>query len=416
MFPRLEKSYRIINESNPCNQRSKAEEGDFRQLMIRSPILNDRTCYVSSCHAHTETQDILGSLIIKMPLHQIDTSIAESTRDFFMLAAASTLLLVFVLIYFTHQKIKHPLKAILTASEGVARGNDSMRLEIKPDLLDDMRVVSLAFNNMLDKLNIANEALKEWSEQLEFKVEEKTAELSQIQGELIHIEKMASLGKLSSSVAHEINNPLTGVLTFTKLVHKQLKKETLPGETKMMMLKYLTIIEDETKRCGGIVNGLLDFSQKHQDDFQNKSLNTILKNTYELMQHQMKLANINFTQDCKAKADLIFCNENQIKQACVAMLVNAREAIAVSGNISIESENPDNQHILIRISDTGIGIKQELIKHIFEPFFSAKSKANSIGLGLSIVHGIVENHKGKIEVHSQLGSGTSLSILFPLVV
>jgi two-component system NtrC family sensor kinase len=413
MFPGEQKSYRIIDETSACSM-SESKKG-HRQLLIRSPIYNERSCYLSSCHAHSETDVVLGSLIIKVPLLDLDMAVVKSSREFFLFATISTLLLVFFLILFTRKNIKNPLKAIINASEAVAKGDKTMRLEIKSDLMDDMRMVSVAFNNMLDNLNLANKELENWSAQLEYKVQKKSEELSEIQNELIHVERIASLGKLSSSVAHEINNPLSGVLTYTKLVHKQLSNLDLDDNAKEPMLKYLKVIEAETKRCGDIVKGLLDFSRKDQENFENKRLHKILKDTYDLMAHQMKMANINFYTDFSAQSDLIFCSENQIKQACVAVLVNASEAVTENGEVMIKTLNPDKDHIRFEISDNGVGIAPTDMAHIFEPFFSAKPKASGIGLGLAIVHGIVQSHKGKIEIESELGKGTTLSIILPLV-
>jgi two-component system NtrC family sensor kinase len=273
----------------------------------------------------------------------------------------------------------------------------------------------MAFNNMLDNLNKANKELENWSHQLEYKVQKKSEELSEIQSELIHVERIASLGKLSSSVAHEINNPLSGVLTYTKLVHKQLSKIDLDVKTKESILKYLTVIENETKRCGDIVKGLLDFSRKDQKDFENKNLHIILNDTYKLLSHQMKMANINFYTDFTATSDIIHCSETQIKQACVAILVNASEAVVENGEILMKTRNSDSEHIKLEIIDNGVGIASADIPHIFEPFFSAKQKASGIGLGLAIVHGIIQNHHGKIEIDSELGRGTKLTITLPLV-
>ncbi len=413
MFPGKEKSYRIITQRSACNM-SKSGNG-HRQLMIRSPIFNEKSCYLSSCHAHNESDEVLGSLIIKLPLHDLDSAVTKSSKDFFLLAAIATLFLISFLILFTRKKIKDPLNAIINASEAVAKGDKTMRIEIKPDLLDDMRLVSMAFNNMLNNLNLANKELENWSHQLEYKVQKKSEELSEIQNELIHVERIASLGKLSSSVAHEINNPLSGVLTYTKLVHKNLSKLDVEGKAKDSMLKYLKVIEAETKRCGDIVNGLLDFSRKDQQNFENKPLHKILKDTYDLMAHQMKMANINFYTDFSARSDLIYCSENQIKQACVAILVNASEAVSENGEILIKTLNPDDSHVRIEISDNGVGIAAQDIPHIFEPFYSAKQKVSGIGLGLAIVHGIVQSHKGKIEIDSEPGRGTTLSIILPLI-
>ena len=231
----------------------------------------------------------------------------------------------------------------------------------------------------------------------------------------MHVERLASLGKLSSSVAHEINNPLSGILIYAKLLLKQASNPELYATRRESMIKHLRLIESETKRCGDIVKGLLDFSRKDQNDFEPKHLHEILKETYELMTHPIKIANIGFNQDFSANVDLIYCNPNQIKQACIAILVNASEAIKENGEIMIRTKNPDEDTICIEISDNGLGIAEEDISHIFEPFFSTKQDVSGIGLGLAIVHGIIQNHKGRIHVNSELGHGTTISVNLPLI-
>ena len=413
MFPRKEKSYRIFDVKSECSMNQN--DNSHRHLLIRSPILNEKSCYTSSCHAHKESDEVLGFLIIKMPLNDLDNAVEKSSAKFYLLATFTTLLLVLILILFTRKKIKNPLNDIIKASIAVANGNKSTRLEIKPNQLDDMRMVSQAFNDMLDNLQSATEELQNWSQQLEYKVQKKSEELGAAQNELIHIERIASLGKLSSSVAHEINNPLSGILIYTKLIYKQLSNPDLYAAKKDSILKHLKLIENETKRCGEIVKGLLDFSRKEQEDFESKHLHKILQETYDLMSHPIKIANISFLTDFTAKSDLISCSPNQIKQACVAILVNASEAVLENGEIVISTKNPDGDTIKIEISDNGIGIPGDDIPHIFEPFFSTKHDTSGIGLGLAIVHGIVKSHNGKIEVKSELGKGTSISITLPLI-
>lgn len=408
MFPVMEKSFRIINVDNECDMCD--QEQDHRMLMIKSPILNEPSCYTNSCHAHEETEELLGSLIIRIPLDDLDASVQKTL----FVAGLTTLMLISFLLFFTRRQIRRPLKEIIKASEAVAVGDRNIRLETAPSQLNDVRMVSSAFNKMLDNLQAATAELENWSQQLEYKVQKKSEEISEIQNELIHIERIASLGKLSSSVAHEINNPLSGVLTYTKLVHKQLSKLELGDQEKKSMLKYLKVIEDETKRCGDIVKGLLDFSRSDKVDFKPYHLHRLLKETYKLIEHQMKIENILFQLDFSATRDLILCNGNQIKQAGIAILMNASEAIMENGIILIRTKNPDDAHIVVEITDNGSGIAPEDIPQIFEPFFSTKVKASGIGLGLAIVHGIVQNHNGKIDVHSKLGKGTTISIQLPL--
>ncbi len=414
MFSPNEKSYRIIDVNSECSMNHN--NSNNRYLLIKSPIKNSSSCYESSCHAHSQSDKILGSLIIKIPLKTLDAALLKSTTDYFLMAALMTILLVLFLIFFTRKKIKDPLNALIKASVAVARGDKSTRLVISPNQLSDMTMVSKAFNNMLDNLQKATNELQNWSQQLEYKVQKKSEELGQAHSELINIERIASLGKLSLSVAHEINNPLSGILVYTKLVYKQLNIQELDPIKKESMLKHLKLIENETKRCGDIVKGLLDFSRKNQDGFEPKHLHEILHDIVELMAHPMKIANINFLSDFSANPEIIFCSPNQIKQACVAILVNASEAVSENGEVLIRTYNPDNEHIRIDISDDGTGIPEQDIPHIFEPFFSTKEDASGIGLGLAIVHGIIQNHKGRIDVISERGKGTTISITLPLII
>lgn len=408
MFPRNEVCFRTINMDSECAMSER--EHDYRLLLIRTPILNEPSCYTNVCHAHQEADEVLGSLVIRIPLEELDANLNKSL----VLAVLATMILVTLLIFFTRTRIRKPLNEIIKASEAVSKGDKSTRLQIRPNQLNDIRMVSTAFNEMLDNLQSATEELQNWSQQLEYKVQKKSEELSEMQNELIHIERTASLGKLSSSVAHEINNPLAGVLTYTKLVHKHIRKLDLDDEERRSMLKYLNVIEEETKRCGDIVKGLLDFSRTDQKDFKTCHLHKLLSDTYTLIDHQMKIENISLQTNYAASKDLIQCSGNQIKQACIAVLLNASEAVLENGEIIIKTSNPDDNTIKIDIKDNGIGIDPEDIPHIFEPFYSTKEKASGIGLGLAIVHGIIQSHNGKIEVHSQVGKGTTISITLPI--
>jgi len=412
MFPRDVKASRIIELESGCSM--IRNDSQSRHLMIKSPILNRKSCYESSCHAHQASDKVLGSLIIKIPLDDLDSALRESTTDFFLLASTISILLIAILFIFTQQQIKRPLNAMFRASQAVSKGDLDTRLTTSRGQPDDVRSLAEAFNGMLDSLQAANNELENWSQQLEYKVQKKSEELSEVQNELINIERIASLGKLSLSVAHEINNPLSGILIYTKLVYKQINNQEMEQPKKDTLLRHLRLIETETKRCGDIVKGLLDFSKKDQDDFEEAGLHEILMKTYDLMLHPMKIANISFLTDLTAQSDTIYCNINQIKQACIALLVNASEAITEHGEIILRTINPDEHHIKIEIIDNGIGIPAEVIPHIFEPFFSTKHNASGIGLGLPIVHGIIQSHQGKIEVKSESGTGTTFSIVLPL--
>jgi two-component system NtrC family sensor kinase len=411
-FSSTEKSYMVVGDVPECGIHQQV--AGIRHLLIRQPILNEPSCYTAACHSHDANDKVLGSLLVSMPLNDLDAFSVESSTDFMLLALLIITVLVTFLVIFTRKRIKDPLNSIVKASEAVSSGNTSIRLEIQPNLLDDMRLVSVAFNNMLDNMDAATNELQNWSQQLEYKVQKKSEELSEAQNELIHVERIASLGKLSSSVAHEINNPLSGILVYNKLIYKQLNSAEFNHPKKDSILKNLKLIETETKRCGDIVRGLLDFSRKDREDFEPVNLHHILDETYRLMIHSIKIADISFKTDFSAVNDRVICSPNQIKQACVALVVNATEAVHEQGEIVIRTTNPDKEHVTIMVTDNGTGISKENLPHIFEPFFSTKRDTSGIGLGLSIVHGIVENHKGRIEVKSEPGQGTSIEIVLPL--
>lgn len=411
VFPRMEKAYRIIKLNSPCNYQT---EGNHRQLLIRTPILNEPSCSTAECHAHEPEEDILGALIIKMPLSKLDSAVQNSITDFYVMAVISTLILLMVLVLLTGSKIKKPLNALVEASKAVANGNVTTRVKVSEDQLDDMRLVSETFNAMLDNLQTATTELENWSHQLEYKVQKKTEELRSAQSELIQLERIASLGKLSASVAHELNNPLSGILIYTKLIYKQLDQVDLYATKKDSMLKHLRLIESETKRCGDIVKGLLDFSRKDQGTMEVVHVHKILSETFELMMHPVKMAGISFLTDFGAGKDLVKCGPNQIKQACVALIMNATEAVTQHGEIIFRTLNPDDKTIRIEIIDNGVGIATESLPHIFEPFFTTKQGVAGIGLGLAIVHGIVQRHNGKIEAFSEPGKGTSMAISLPI--
>lgn len=413
MFAFKEKSYRIIDVDSECSMNHNNTEN--RYLMIKSPVLNSRSCYESSCHAHSKDDEVLGSLMIKMPLTGLDEALQKSTTDYFLMASLMTVALVIFLILFTRKTIQKPLHSLIDASIAVSEGNKSMRLEMPPKQLSDMRMVSSAFNDMLDNLQTATDELQNWSQQLEYKVQKKSEELGQAQNELFNIERIASLGKLSLSVAHEINNPLSGILIYTKLIQKQLNNQDIDPVKKVSMLKHLRLVENETKRCGDIVKGLLDFSRKDEDGFEPRHLHELLLDTFELMSHPMKIADISFLSDFSAANDLVNCSPNQIKQACIAILVNASEAVTENGEVVFRTVNPDENHLRIEISDNGIGIAEEDISHVFEPFFTTKENKSGIGLGLAIVHGIIQSHKGRLGVKSERGKGTTMIITLPVI-
>jgi len=387
-----------------------------RELVILAPVLNQPGCTSSNCHQNEISKELLGYLEIELPLSEMDHALNQTLLKYFLIVVIFIFCFTVTLLWFAHQRIRIPLSRIMHASQEVRQGNMNLRVDISPSDLNDIKQVEEAFNKMLESIEDSNRELHQWSHDLEKKVLEKTEDLERTQSEIFHFERLASLGRLSSSVAHEINNPLAGILTYAKLVSRMLQNPELTEGSQQKILKHLDMIQSESTRCGNIVKGLLNFSREQSSEFSYLSLNTVLIETEQLIQHSFQISEVRLVSDFSAVRDQIQANRNQIIQACLAVLTNALEAIdnTASGQVTFRSYNPDNEHITVEIQDNGIGISPEDQKHIFEPFFSRKKEMSGIGLGLAVTYGIVEQHQAKVGVDSIPGVGTTIKFTFKL--
>jgi two-component system NtrC family sensor kinase len=243
-------------------------------------------------------------------------------------------------------------------------------------------------------------------------VEERTAALKDAQARLIQGEKLASLGKLSASIAHEINNPLAGILTFSKLLVRDLENETIDPATQKEALVRLRLIERETGRCSAIVRNLLDFARQRPVDLRDVDLHAALEESLHLIDHQMKLSGLDLDADLDGHP-VVRADFGQLRQAFVNILLNAVEASKRGDTVQVRTVADTTGSVLVAVTDTGIGIDEEHLQHILDPFFTTKGKGT--GLGLSVVYGIVEGLGGTIEVQSRKGHGTTVRIRLPLV-
>jgi two-component system NtrC family sensor kinase len=246
---------------------------------------------------------------------------------------------------------------------------------------------------------------------LEERVDQKTRSLQQAQEHLVQREKMASLGTLAAVVAHEINNPLSGVLTYTKLVHKMMGKDGPQAERLDDIRKYLKTMEGEIARCGDIVSNLLQFSRKSATPTEEANLNGIVERTLFLIGHKLKLQEIQLEKDFSPKMPPVLCDADQIQQALLAIFMNAVEAMPEGGVLNVATRlggvmDGGERWVQIEVTDSGVGIPPEVIGRLFDPFFTTKKEEKSVGLGLSVAHGIVKSHHGKIDVQSQPGKTT----------
>jgi signal transduction histidine kinase len=238
-------------------------------------------------------------------------------------------------------------------------------------------------------------------------------ELKETLSSLSMQEKMASLGRLSATVAHEINNPLSGILSYARLSTKVLKAKEISAETLEAVKENLSFIASEAKRCGDIAKNLLLFARRKSGKIREEHLNEILEVSTKVMDHTARLKNMELHTVLDAGDDAIQCDAGAIQQIIVALIVNAIESSAAGDKIIIGTDYHADDHIQIIVKDYGEGIRADVLPHIFEPFFSTKESNKSLGLGLSVVYGIIKNHHGAIVVDSRPKEGAVFTITLP---
>ncbi len=277
-----------------------------------------------------------------------------------------------------------------------------------PYLLQQLEKIYLEFGESPEKIIKLYKELESSNLQLQRVV----YELEQTQKQLIQSEKLASMGRLAASVAHEINNPLAGVMNYVKLMQRKIEKKALGKKDKEKFDHYLDVVEREISRCANIVSNLLDFARQREPAFREIDINAVINESLIIISKQVFLKKIRVEKNLKP-LPLTFADFAQLQQAFINIIINAIDAMKEGGVLRIESSySPSEKIIEIRFSDTGVGIPEENIPKIFEPFFTTKEKGT--GLGLSVVYGIITRHKGEIKISSVLGVGTTFTIRLPL--
>jgi two-component system NtrC family sensor kinase len=347
-----------------------------------------------------------------MSLRDVDEAIANAQGTIAAYALIAILVLLFTSLLFLYRTVHKPVHNLIEGTKEISSGNLTHMIPISSN--DELGLLAESFNTMTTSLRSVMDENQRWSEELEKRVQEKTDELKRIHQQIIQIEKMASLGKLSATVAHELNNPLEGILTYAKLISKQLSKNA-GGEAAKEAVEELNLIIRETERCGNIVKNLLLFSKKQAGEFTLIHLKEIINKSVQLVKHHFHISNIQFQEIYEDEDIMILCDANQIEQALIALFVNSAEAMPEGGAMKIEVFSDSSAgECFLKLTDTGCGIAAEDLPHIFEPFYTTKKEGKGVGLGLSVVYGIIERHSGKISVSSTVGRGTEFSIMFPM--
>jgi two-component system NtrC family sensor kinase len=272
------------------------------------------------------------------------------------------------------------------------------------------------FNRMAAEVKAAREEVTGWSRRLEEKVVEKGDELRRTQRQVLQMERMASLGKLAATVAHEINNPLSGILGTARLVQRELEDQPLAPELAAEVSGQLQLIAQECGRCGNIVRNLLLFARRSGGEMAPVDVNEVAERSLMLMRHHLEMHGISLRRELLDGDAEVVADGAQLQQALLALLVNAVEAITSGGDresVLTLRLTGDAEAVTFHVGDTGVGIHPDALPHVFEPFFSTKNQESGVGLGLSVVYGIVQRHGGAITVDSEPGRGTTFHVRIP---
>ncbi len=240
-------------------------------------------------------------------------------------------------------------------------------------------------------------------------------ELNEAQEQVIRAEKLSSLGKLAATIAHEINNPLASVLTYIRLMIKLLRLGRFTPDRLQDIRRYLNTMESETARCGEIVRNLLAFSRKSKVTIDTYHIEEIIEKTLVIISHELKMKGIKVVEDIEPDLPKFQCDFKQIQHALLNLMGNASEAMTNGGTLTLKARRAEKEGFLeVIVSDTGVGIPGEDMKNIFEPFFTTKEEGKGVGLGLSVVYGIITRHNASIEVESELEKGSTFRVFLPI--
>lgn len=386
--------------------------GGRRVLGVITPIENQPACSNAACHAHPASQQILGVLDTNLSLVTADVQLAQSSQRMIAYTACGLLLIAIASWFFVWEVVARPVKALQHGTERLSAGDLGYQIEVKYS--DEMGDLAQSFNDMSRQLKAEHSENEAWTRTLEQRVEQKTRELKRAHEHALHTEKMASIGKMAAVLAHEINNPLSGILTYAKLLRKYVDHADNGRDRQKEICDSLDLIASESRRCGDLVKNLLTFSRTTPMNLQPTSLNRVVEQALRLVQHQLDLTGIHVEEQLEADLPLVECDGAQIEQVLLALLMNAIDAMPQGGNLWVRSvSSPEANHVSIVVRDDGAGIPTEILPRIFEPFLTTKETGKGVGLGLAISHSILERHNGTIAVQSEVGKGTTFTLTLP---
>lgn len=335
-------------------------------------------------------RQIIGILYVGI-LEQKYTDIQQQTLNTFLVITLIGALISMVLAYFISRGISMPINKLVTASGQIARGHLETKVAVSTN--DELGTLAETFNKMSHALHERDEKLKEFTRK-----------------KIMESERLALIGQLSANVAHELNNPLTGIVTYSHLLLEDLPQDDPNRDS----LEKIVI---QANRSRDIIRGLLDFSRQRKPDKTLCDVNNVLKGCVALLEKQALFHNIQITTEVDENLPLTIIDPSQIERVFINIIVNAADAMNGNGRLNLATRTDHGDHCIeIVFSDTGHGIKKENLEKIFDPFFTTKDTGHGVGLGLAISFGIIKEHNGTISVESEIGKGTTFIVRLPVTV
>jgi len=358
-----------------------ADELGNPYLGIISPIYNEPSCAEADCHAHPAAQTVLGVLDVTVSLEGVQEEMATSRNKAILLTAVTIFSTSIIGLLLIHNRVGRPVTELALATRRVADGDLTTTIDVHRN--DELGDLQHSFNEM-------------------------TKRLAETQSQLYQSDKMASVGRLAAGIAHEINNPLTGVLTFSSLLLRQ-------AAAGSELHEGLETIVSETKRCREIVKELLDFSRQAPPLKTDTDLNHVVEKALDIVDHQFTVNNITVTKGLATTLPAVRADANKMGQVLLNLLVNAADAVEPgAAEIFVGTDVKEvsgRTYVEIKVADNGHGIPISEQSQIFEPFFTTKETGT--GLGLAVVWGIVSEHAGTITVTSKPARGTTFTVRIP---
>ncbi|HJV39289.1 MAG TPA: ATP-binding protein [Geothrix sp.] len=350
-----------------------------RILGLINPIPNEPSCSTAACHAHSGKQSLLGVLDVNVSLAEVDREIRHS-RTLMVLSATVAILAGGLILWFLNRSlVVKPVAALVAGTRRVGEGDLGTTIPVSGN--HELGELAGAFNTMSQRL-------------------------AETQRQLAQADKLASVGRLAAGVAHEINNPLTGVLSYASLLRKRLDGDKESCDD-------LDVIVRETVRCRGIIRGLLDFARPTPPARKPMDLNEVVRRAVSVVMTQLSLNQVDLSLDLAPQLPVVHADANQIQQVAVNLLLNAGDAInGDGGTIRLTTRAGAEGSVEMLVQDNGRGIPAEDLPRIFEPFYTTKG-SHGTGLGLAVSWGIVEAHGGTLEVHSDPGQGACFTLRIP---